>query len=157
MQSETFWAYFAGIVDGEGCFQLMKNTNQRIKVGFQWRPELDIGNRKKELLEYILRESQSGNLIKTKREGKEFYILRFHSGSLRYIIPKLAPFLILKKEQSELLFEALKLLDERRHSREKRWNRDVKVDQRLEEIRAMIVRQHLGNTKKVYPIINAQR
>ena len=56
----TVWAYFAGLIDGEGCFMLTKHKNKDVKTGFGWNPSLRIANSDIRPLELLKKEVGGG-------------------------------------------------------------------------------------------------
>jgi hypothetical protein len=96
-------AYIAGIIDGEGCFQLSKSANG-------YRPSLQISNTRYTLIEY-LKKHLKGSISKTHRNPKHRPIWRLHvnPNDLRNIIEEVAPFLVIKKQQAVLIKKALKI------------------------------------------------
>lgn len=125
MNDQQFYAYLAGFLDGEGCFSLVKHKNAQVKRGFHWQPLLSVGQMGKELLKWI-RDKIGGGTISAGQPP--MYILVLTSGPIRRILPKILPYLRNKKEEAELLWEAVSLV---RH-RGPRHHYDA--DERLEEI-----------------------
>ena len=120
------WAYFAGLIDGEGCFLLTKHKNKIVKTGFSWNPSLRIANLDSRPLELLRREV--GGIIKCQIKGKsKIYYYIAYGEVLRKILPNIEPFLIIKKEQAQIIQKVLYLLKHR-----SRRYRSVFVDAKLE-------------------------
>jgi hypothetical protein len=115
---ETDWAYFAGMIDGEGhlgLFRHYKHNGSVSKRGYEIEPKLNITNMNKQNLIVMQETIKLGNLITCvyRRKGIdpfEGYELRFSVNEQRKIYPKIIPYLIQKKEVAEII---LKLLDYR--------------------------------------------
>jgi len=98
---ETFWAYLAGFIDGEGSLGV-----------YQSGPRICVSNTHLEVLEWFIRVSGSG--VIGKRTGssqftatKQCYQLHWQANGCRQILPKIIPFMHEKKERAELLLEYL--------------------------------------------------
>jgi hypothetical protein len=117
--SESIWAYFAGIVDGEGHLTLFRHYKPKSKVGiskrgYELEPHMKITNMNKRMLTEISNKVGSGTmntLIDKRRkdgiEGRHTYDLRFYPNQQRIILPKIIPHLIQKKEMATVLLEFL--------------------------------------------------
>lgn len=102
---KEFFAYLAGFFDGDGCFQLVKHKNKHYQRNYFWDAVLDVVQNNKELLEWI-RGSVGGNLIHRRKIPYQYH-LRFTTKQLSFLLPKIIPFLVNKKDQAMLLFEAI--------------------------------------------------
>lgn len=112
---ETFWAWLAGLIDGEGYINLHKTKNPRCKTGYAWKSLVVITNNHKPVLEFIQQKIETGALYtrpykKREKEYNPTYDLRFYGNTIRVLIPKLLPYLQVKRERAILLLEALKYL-----------------------------------------------
>jgi hypothetical protein len=115
---ETTWAYFAALLDGEGYLYPFMHVNpsyiKTTKKGYGREFRCLIYNGSKELLEKVSTDIGMGHIVTHKKESKkeknriDTYSLRFYQGNLRIILPKIIPYLILKKKQAEIM---LKMLD----------------------------------------------
>jgi hypothetical protein len=108
----TVWAYFAGLIDGEGCFMLTKHKNKDVKTGFGWNPSLRIANSDIRPLE-LLKKEVGGGITSVIKNGKPFYYYFAYSNILRKILPDIIPYLIIKKEEAQVMHKALLLLQHR--------------------------------------------
>jgi len=113
--NESFWAWLAGFVDGEGYFILRKIKNrQHYKTGFAWAPRLIIANNDRHTLEVILEKVGRGSLHSI-RHG--CWQVHFTSGQLReFILPYIIPHLITKHDEATLLLKACTILGNRTRS-----------------------------------------
>jgi hypothetical protein len=105
------WSYFTGFFDGEGCVTITKT-----QTGIQFR--LFVAASKREQLEPCAEFLRSQDVRFSWRIDKRNGIGWGHSGaclvisrrkSLRIILEKVVPFLVLKQPQCEILGRALDL------------------------------------------------
>jgi hypothetical protein len=92
---DTFWAYFAGFIDGEGSIAMCQN-GPRLIVSNTHEPTLDlimstIGHG------YTGEHTAEPQLNKTK----PCYNLNFGINAMKSILPKVIPYLIQKKERAQ--------------------------------------------------------
>jgi len=126
--NEFNWSYFAGFIDGDGSFQLIKGKSKITKTGYKWVAIFYLANANPRPLK-LLQKKVGGKIHAiTKGFGPIYYYVAT-SKALRKMLPKILPFLIIKKEQAQLLLEALFLLKHRY-----RKERSTTIDDRLEEI-----------------------
>ena len=112
--NNEFYAYLAGFLDGEGCFQLAKHKNPRVRRGFGWMPQLSIGQTNKPYMLWLHKKIGYGCFV----DRNPNYHLIFTSGHLRKLLPHILPYLKRKKEEAELLTIALRLIADRGSRRE---------------------------------------
>lgn len=105
MEKHDFFVYFAGFVDGDGCFQLLKHKNDKVKVGYTWDARLDITQWDKPFLTMLKKELGRGSI----QGNHPHYVLTLSAGQLYYILPSILPFLRKKRKQAELLYQAIKM------------------------------------------------
>jgi len=127
MNTQEFYAYLAGIFDGEGCFLLHKHKNKKLKIGYSWQISATITQNNPEFLKWIIKKVGYGQYVRGKNSRASF--INFSSNHLRDLVPHVMPYLRIKKPQAELLLEALQIATLRR----KRINL-VETNNRLNEI-----------------------
>lgn len=93
-------AYFAGLIDGEGCISLQKRSDHH-----GYRPTVEV---KMSCLNTILalKEEYGGTFLNkpAEREGwKDQYRWRVQDRSARLVIDKIYPYLITKKADAGVL------------------------------------------------------
>jgi cytochrome c-type biogenesis protein CcmH/NrfF len=97
--SEAELAYFAGIVDGEGCFAVHRHRQAGI-YGMQ----LQVGNTDPQLMQWM--HQRFGGTLKLERRAnpKHQPVWRWWAASadLDVLLTRLIPYLICKKRQAEL-------------------------------------------------------
>lgn len=122
---ETAWAYLAGMIDGEGYLYVFLHSNpsyrKETKKGYAREFRCFVSSGSKKLLERIQTDIGNIGTITRHRYKPETlkdekyrhthrvpnYTLRFYQGALRRILPKVIPYLILKKEQAEIMLKML--------------------------------------------------
>ena len=94
------WAYIAGIIDGEGTIALARVHPQEMPS-----PELSISNTNLEVLKWI--QKRTGGRIQKKKAMKanhrDAYVLRLRRSHALRVLKIVIPFLLIKKQQAELL------------------------------------------------------
>lgn len=143
--SETFFAYLAGLIDGDGCFQFVKHKNLRNKRGYTWDTLLSIGQGNREFLESLRREIGFGMINECGRrrtygmminQGHRCsYRLQFTSGYVRQLLPRILPFLRRKRKEALLLKEALSLLGHK--GMKHHYDTDERLEQIFKEVRSL--------------------
>ena len=123
---ETAWAYLAGLVDGEGYFDIFLHSNpsyrRETKKGYAREFRLFVSNGSEELLETVRKNiGNIGTIMRHKYKEEtthrvDNYTLRFYQGNLRKILPNLIPHLILKKHVAELMLDMLNLVKKIRNA-----------------------------------------
>jgi hypothetical protein len=115
---ETFWAYFAGMVDGEGYLKIWHIKQNKVKRGYAREYRLAIGLGNKEPLEQMRAKLGMGKIYAHYRqpdqteESLSSYDLRFWAGDCRVILPKIMPYLIQKKRLAEIMIQCLNSIRE---------------------------------------------
>ncbi len=116
------WVYLAGIIDGEGSVALYRKRNQ--KGYLIWEPKLEISNTSKKFHIWV-KDNFGGGTSKHRFNPEKYprtktsYTNAFSSNKIREIAPKVLPFLIIKKRQTELLLEAVALIGRKRKTAKK--------------------------------------
>ena len=114
---ETTWAYLAGMIDGEGYLYVLLHSDpsyrREMKKGYAREFRCFVYNGSRELVEKIKAAiGNIGSITTHKATPKgthrvDCYSLRFYQGDLRIILPKVIPYLILKKEPAEIMLRML--------------------------------------------------
>ena len=105
---ENILNYIAGIVDGEGSIGIAKckRAIKQNKRGYAYRAFFHITNTHLPLLQYI--KKHIGGSIAYLDERVKCYNHTFSANQIREVLPKLVPYLLVKREQAEIV---LKFLD----------------------------------------------
>jgi len=99
-------AYLAGIIDGEGCLQLVRSGGYKRAPKV---PRLDITNYNREMLD-VLRARHGGNIYKKLKHGRG-YCLVLQGKQLVHWLRLVEPILIAKRPQAQVILNLLR--DER--------------------------------------------
>ena len=109
---EITYQYLAGLIDGEGCLMISKATRiAEAKRGIKFCPVMSVANNYLPLMEKIM--LQFGGKI--RNQGKpiqKVYNIYFSSNEIRELLPKLLPYLIVKKSQAEILLSYLEKMQQ---------------------------------------------
>jgi hypothetical protein len=102
---EEDWAYLAGLIDAEGCFRI-KKWKPANKPNYVYAIALEIGNTKYPMFEFLM-EKFGGNIvyISPKNGKKPSATWSISSFTLSQVLPKIIPYLIIKKAAAEKLIE----------------------------------------------------
>jgi hypothetical protein len=126
-------AYIAGLLDGEGSFNIGKHYTKgchAAKRGFVWEIRVSVGMTETQGLEVIKCVTQKKRLrVSPGRKHRTMYYITLFSNEIRAMLPKLLPYLRVKKEQAELLLEAVSIIKPRG---------DALMDEKLESLRQQI-------------------
>ena len=115
-QPEDFWPWFAGILDGEGCFHIAKRRNPKNRSNTSYQLQVSLGMCEPYWVPWIHEQLGEGAVYRLRDDDpthKTYWKLNFYSESLRRILPKLIPHLRVKKHSAEALLEALQLVEKR--------------------------------------------
>jgi hypothetical protein len=95
--------YLAGIVDGEGTFNLWKDmrSNNR-NISNSYSSIFSVSNNSIPLMDF-LKNNFEGNV--SNRKGTNSFVWICHHRNLIEIIEKIVPFLIVKKEQAKIFIK----------------------------------------------------
>ena len=107
------YCYLAGIIDGEGTIGVYLGSIKRKDACYRnYTVQLSIANTNYLLMEF-LKSNFGGHIMfrsATKDNGKVVYMWRARLDEIRFILPRVIPFLILKKEQAKIVVEFLDIL-----------------------------------------------
>lgn len=108
-KTEVFWAYLAGLFDGEGNLGLYKEDKVGCHKGYTWRFMMSISNTDKVLIDSLFQELQAG-FIRAQKQGTEnhstLYKLGFIKAEQAQILAKIMPYSRSKKQVIELILKA---------------------------------------------------
>ena len=100
----TKWAYFAGIIDGEGCVRIgwgnYRADGERTRKGF-----LQVGNTSKALVEWLKANVGGNYYVDTanRATAKTVYVWQINCRDAAKALRKALPYLVIKREQAKLL------------------------------------------------------
>ena len=100
-------AYVAGFLDGDGSIHVRLKPNATYRFRFQVAPNIVFYQSQKEtkFLEG-LRDMVGGGYVRLRNDGIAEYIIG-DTETMRNLIKKIEPYLVLKKRQARLLIEIL--------------------------------------------------
>lgn len=111
LNNELNWAYLAGFVDADGCISLTRNKKNNSALS------LSISNTNKEVLDWICILTKMGVVKKVhyspsqqcweRHRCRVQWVWKVKNNGMRYILPKIIPYLIVKKRQAILTNEFL--------------------------------------------------
>ena len=110
---DTFWAYLAGLTDGDGSFKLSLNKPRYPHLRRQFIPSIIIGQNDLGVLNYIKEKVGAGFTYTqkaNKRRKNDKSCLKFHQRVAYLVLPHILPYLLIKKEKAKLLYEAVKII-----------------------------------------------
>ena len=132
----TDLAYLAGIIDGEGSISFLKDFSktyrEHTKRGFGWRGGVNVSNTDIFLFKWIKEKFGKYGIFnsyldeRTGLKRKHRWTLR--ANDTRKFLPKVLPYLILKRERAELTLRALELLKEHHGGRTSNTKNDKKLN-----------------------------
>lgn len=105
-------AWLAGFVDGEGYVGLPQYGSSTKTTHYKYSPRLSIGNTNKKVIEYIVNKF-GGTIYEQKCKKKQYkkvWCWRLYSKKAAYILKLIYPYLKVKKENADIIFEFIKLL-----------------------------------------------
>lgn len=153
--TEAEIAWLAALIDGEGSVMLSRRTmsdaaaEKRKAAGRNYRRKrhyravITISNTHVGLLNRIVEVTGINRVYHHARaeklnHRKESYTWRMVPGEIRILGPQLLPWLVVKREQMELLLEALDIADKCYPRKGQKWVLDPALIQRRDEIVTLI-------------------
>lgn len=116
--------YIAGLIDGDGSFQLQIKFRDRKNKTFQINPRVQIGFKyllkEEKLLYQIQKYFNAGKIYISNKDDKEKAVIRFWTTNLADTIKvceEIIPYLVLKKEQAKKLLSVCKLMRSKKSKR----------------------------------------
>ena len=107
MTSEE-WAYFAGILDGEGSIMLIHHFPRVGNNKYEfWQPTVRVSNTDERLI-YWLQERFEGSHIflrNNRPQQRDAWAWQARTAEISHILEGAMPYLILKWEQAEIVLE----------------------------------------------------
>jgi hypothetical protein len=113
MFTETELAYLAGFIDGEGCFfiGIFDTKSASGNIARNYHTYIKICNTNKEVMQYIAYKFSGTNYCQWKstdrarKFDKEIHNIQFTGKNLNLILPKILPYLIVKKPHCEIMIK----------------------------------------------------
>jgi len=105
------YQYIAGMFDGEGTLSIFRHHapsfRKNIKRGYAREFRLNIANTNLDVILEIKKFLGYGEIITHKHANCFSFSIRFCPTQLRILLPKILPYLIIKKDLTMIMFEAL--------------------------------------------------
>jgi len=112
---ESQWIWLAGIIDCDATISLSK-VKAKTRSGIGWKPVVQFNQTSETFIKGIQETVGYGQVIKVNyakpRKCQWVYVVT--ANPIRWVLPKIVPFLLKKKEQAILLLEALDLIKQHR-------------------------------------------
>ena len=107
---EISWQYLAGFLDGEGSIGTTHSGKSRLVTG-----RVTIANTNHELLHLL--KAQFGGSVSVRKAGSKpgwrpFGSVTWTGRKAQYILERVLPYLILKREQAELCLQLIRMRDQ---------------------------------------------
>jgi len=110
MSFELSSQYLAGLLDGEGYIGITKHSNKRARLGFDFRPTVSIDMCRADELLKVIAEKYGGLYYDRKRRPSHrqpISQISIDYYKVKNILQDVLPYLIIKREQAELLLRFL--------------------------------------------------
>jgi len=116
LMNQKLFIWLAALIDGEGSISLSATKKKDCSRGFRWRTWVQIRNNNLTLIKIICCLTKTGtpNRQKGKGKRKESFCWRGEAQFIREILPKILPYLIIKRRQAQLIIQATQLLSKHR-------------------------------------------
>jgi hypothetical protein len=99
------YPYLAGLIDSEGCFRI-KKWKPKDKPNHVYAISLEIGNRRLPIFEFLMQRFGGSIIFHSKRPRKNACATWSISAfALSQLIPRILPYLIIKKQTAEKIIE----------------------------------------------------
>ena len=105
---DTELAYLAGIIDGEGCFFIGLFRTEATKNRMNYHTYIKISNNEKSLIDWVHKKAGATNIQQdrlTRKSGanRACYSSQITGATLDALLPKIFPYLIIKRRQCEIM------------------------------------------------------
>lgn len=133
--SDVEAAYLAGLIDGEGnlSIQLINHKNRPNGKGFILR--LQIMNTNKDVLLWAKQKIGAGTFYRyptlQKPYHRRLYSLAIYGRTLRWLVPRLLPYSIIKKKELEIMLKAFDLIHVGGQRKRQRFEEMMQLSQQM--------------------------
>jgi hypothetical protein len=133
--------YLAGFLDGEGCLTIGRARRVGYRADWSYFAVMVLANTNLEALERIAALCGNGKIqLQDKRdrpEHKTLYRLMFGAGQIRRLLPQVQQYLLIKRQQAELILQFLDLKEAGQFRTDEYWR---ECERLRSEIRTLNVR-----------------
>lgn len=108
-------AWLAGLIDGEGCIGIWRERRAGNRSGYRYTATVQIANTNRLLLDTIARVIPGKIYLKDARVKfgqKPLYQFFCDRRTLRALLERIAPFLVIKKRQAEIAMQFRRVIEE---------------------------------------------
>ncbi len=100
---ESFWAYVAGFLDGDGCIAIRMEKSKTCKLGYRVRVRISFTQHKKrrKVLDYLLNVISSGTVAEYQHNNMAEYVIRDQQ-VVEELLDHLEPYIVVKTEHLKL-------------------------------------------------------
>lgn len=138
--SQKELAYIAGIIDGEGHVNIVSQFTKDGKHEY-FTLRISIGNTNEVMIKWLQKRLGGYVSANTKIEGcKQCYHLQLNAKKVRWLVPRILPYVIAKRQELRLLVKSFKLIQQ-----SKRQDNFSEVKELQREIRVFHSRQGRGS------------
>ncbi len=107
---DTELAYLAGIIDGEGCFFIGLFKTKATKFLLNYQTYIKISNNEKSLIDWVHEKAGATNiqqerLTRKSSVNRSCYSSQITGATLDALLPKIYPYLIIKRRQCEIMIK----------------------------------------------------
>lgn len=143
--SDVQAAYLAGIIDGEGCITITKQSNAKAgRLGYCYRPVVHVANTHSGVLVLLQKQTGLGRARKfddARPNRKERWQWMIWSQQAAQIIRRVLPYLIIKRRQAETFLKFVDFVKtckspSRRGLSDKVWNRQNSMYKAIRRLNA---------------------
>jgi hypothetical protein len=128
--TETELAYLAGIIDGEGCFFIGLFRTKATKDLLNYHTYIKISNTDLDLMNWIKEKARATNnqqerKTRVSKKERTIYNAQISGQTLDDLMPKIYPFLIVKKRQCEIMLKMRSTFTPHRRLQKKEISQDI--------------------------------
>jgi len=116
IMEDEFWPWFAGLVDGEGCFYVLAYVRPTGNIQLVPGIKIALSSRHEDVLKEIRNKIGFGTIRKDRDRYTVLYFRR--QGEIHYVATNLLPYLKVKREACKKLLRILSIMS--KHLLEKR-------------------------------------
>ncbi|HEX4374883.1 MAG TPA: LAGLIDADG family homing endonuclease [Puia sp.] len=128
--TDTELAYLAGIIDGEGCFFIGLFRTKATKNLLNYHTYIKISNTDKDLMDWIKENAHATNnqqerKTRVSKKERTIYNSQISGETLDDLIPKIYPFLIVKKRHCEIMIRMRSTFTKHRRLQKKEISQEI--------------------------------
>jgi len=128
---ETKYAYLAAAIDTEGCIGIERTHRLNGKIAYV--PYIIISNTNEDWIIFLKNQFGGGFHAKHKNNGwgcKPISDWKIRANKMREILPKIMPYLFIKRKQAEIVLKALEIIRDN-------WGNHRRYEQNLPKLESL--------------------